>query len=240
MSRLSLSSTIFLTIVAVSLVALSASAQRGPSKGGCVVETSDDPDAARFIPAPAAAVSKFLEGGLAEAPKNHPVPGRGETTATRKPVHSTIAAYGKVVPFPDAVEQPRSGSRIVVDLTQGAEPDKLNPAIEKIARYVNIYGGAGKEPADVQICVVVHDDATLSVLNSDAYSAKFDTEGNPNLACLHQLHKAGAEILVCGQSLVAKGHEPDDVVVFVKTAVSALTALVNHQADGFAYVPLLN
>jgi hypothetical protein len=43
---------------------------------------------------------------------------------------------------------------------------------------------------------------------------------------------------VCGQSLISKGSDPKDVAVFVKTAVSALTAVVNLQADGYAYVPL--
>ena len=43
---------------------------------------------------------------------------------------------------------------------------------------------------------------------------------------------------MCGQSFISKGSDPKDVAVFVKTAVSALTAVVNLQADGYAYVPL--
>ncbi len=38
--------------------------------------------------------------------------------------------------------------------------------------------------------------------------------------------------------LVSKGSAPDEVASFVRTAVSALTAVVNLQADGFAYVPI--
>ncbi len=67
---------------------------------------------------------------------------------------------------------------------------------------------------------------------------RFGTQGNPNLDCLHELHEAGVEILVCGQSLIAKDARPEDVVVFADVAVSALTSLVNLQADGYAYVPL--
>ena len=57
---------------------------------------------------------------------------------------------------------------------------------------------------------------------------------------LQQLHDSGVEFYVCGQSLISLGSTPDDVAVFVKTAVSALTAVVNLQADGFAYVPIAN
>jgi uncharacterized protein len=210
------------------------------AKGMRVTETSKDAYVAKLIQAHAAVVSKFVERGFAEAPKNHPVPEREGGPAAGESDHPVITSYGKIIPLPEAVQQPRDGSRLVVDLTRGGEPDKLNAAIEKLARYVNIYGGAGKVPADVQIRVVVHDDATLSVLKPDAYSAKFGTEGNPNLDCLRELHDAGVEFVVCGQSLVGKGHDPEEVVEFVKTAVSALTALVNDQADGYAYIPLLN
>jgi len=153
-------------------------------------------------------------------------------------IHPAIAKYGKVVKLADASHQPRSGSKIVVDLTKGGEPDELNPAIEKVARFVNIYRGAGKAPATVHITIVLHGDATLAVLNSDAYSQHFKTKGNPNLDCLRELHEAGVEIIVCGQSLIGKGANPDEVVSYGDVAVSALTTLVNLQADGYAYVPL--
>ena len=192
---------------------------------------------AKLIQAHALAVSGFVERGFAEAMKNHAVPGRDEP-AELTYSNPAIEKYGKVVRLPDAAQQPRDGSRIVVDLTAGGDPDALNPAIEKAARFVNIYRGAGSEPADVDIVIVLHGDATLSVLNADAWSQRFGTEGNPNLDCLHELHEAGVEIFVCGQSLIGKDAKPEDVVVFADVAVSALTSLVNFQADGYTSVPL--
>lgn len=203
-----------------------------------VIETSDDPYVAKLIKAHAETVSAFVARGFAEAMKNHPVPGRDATTAAQ--VEPAIKDYGKVVRMPDAAQQPRSGTKLCVDVTGGGDAEKLNPAIEKVAKYVNIYQAAGKEPADVQIAVVLHGDATLAILNDDAYSKRFGTSGNPNLDCLHQLHEAGVEIYVCGQSLMKEGAKLEEVVVFADPAVSALTALVNLQADGYAYVPLGN
>ncbi len=206
-------------------------------KGVKVTETSDDPYVAELIKAHAKAVSGFVDRGFDEAMKNHAVPSADRPV---KQSHSRprIKDYGKVVPLPDAAHQPRTGSRVVVDVTKGGYPEKLNTAIEKAARFVNIYHGAGSQPADVDITVVLHGEATLAVLNPDAYSKRFDTSGNPNLECLNQLHVAGVDICVCGQSLISKGESPDDVVVFAEVAVSALTSLVNLQADGYAYVPL--
>jgi intracellular sulfur oxidation DsrE/DsrF family protein len=206
-------------------------------KGVSVTETSSDPYVARLIQAHAKAVSGFVDHGFVEARKNHPVPEkRNSEVATY--ANPKIANYGKVVQLRDAAQQPREGSKIVVDVTRGSEVDALNPAIEKVARFVNIYRGAGKTPATVDIAIVLHGDATLAVLSVDAYSKRFGTKDNPNLDCLHELHESGVEIIVCGQSLIGKGAKPDEVVSYADVAVSALTSLVNLQADGYAYVPL--
>lgn len=211
------------------------------ANGVRVTETSANPYVAQLIKAHAKAVSGFVERGFPEAMKNHPVPGQNQTSQTEKVkyLNPVIKQYGKVVPLPAAAQQPRDGSKICVDLTKGGEANKLNPGIEKVARYLNIYQGAGKSPAKVQIAIVLHGDATLCVLNDDVYSQRFGTEGNPNLELLHELHEAGVEINVCGQSLISKGGKPEEVVVFTDVAVSALTSLVNLQTDGYAYVPLL-
>jgi intracellular sulfur oxidation DsrE/DsrF family protein len=149
-----------------------------------------------------------------------------------------IANHGGVVPLPQAAQQPRAGTKLLVDLTSSGDAGKLNPGLEKIAKYVNIYAGGGVDPTEVKIAVVFHGEATLCVLNADAYSAKFNTDGNPNFQLMRSLHEAGVEMYVCGQSLISKGSGPDDVAECVMTAVSALTAVVNLQSDGYAYVPI--
>jgi len=206
-------------------------------KGVRVKETSEDEYVATLIKAHAKAVSGFVAQGFEEAMKNHPVPSK---VSSKVPEYTrpAIAEYGKIVQLSTAAQQPRDGSRIVVDVTKGGKPDALNAAVEKVARFVNIYQGAGKTPATVNIAIVLHGEATLTALNADAYAKRFETTGNPNLDCLHKLHEAGVEIFVCGQSLIGKDANPDDVVVFADVAVSALTSLVNLQADGYAYVPL--
>ncbi|MEZ6044024.1 MAG: DsrE family protein [Planctomycetaceae bacterium] len=149
-----------------------------------------------------------------------------------------IAGHGAVVQLPHAAMQPRSGTRLLVDITRGHDPAELNDAIEKVARFVNLFAGGGEQPAKVQIAVVFHGDATLDILKQEAYSSRFNTPINPNLELLEQLHSTEVQFYVCGQSLISKGGTPEEVAPFVKTAVSAMTAVVNLQTDGYAYLPL--
>jgi intracellular sulfur oxidation DsrE/DsrF family protein len=207
------------------------------AKGIKVTETSDDPYVVRLIQAHAKVVSGFVERGHAEAMKNHPVPSQ-TAPQTMPAVHPVIPKHGGVIPLTNASQPPRGGTKLLVDVTRGAEPTELNSALEKIARYVNIYAGVGAEPVSIPMAAIFHGDATAVVLNDDAYAAKFKTKGNPNLELLHRLHEAGVELYVCGQSLIQNGSKPDEVAIFVETAASAVTALVNLQADGYAYVPL--
>jgi len=206
-------------------------------KGVKVTETSDDPYVVKLIQAHAKTVSAFVERGFAEAVKNHAVPGQKQAVK-RTPAHPRIAGHGAVVQMADAAMQPRDGTKLLIDVTRGGAPAELNGALEKVAKYLNIYAGGGAEPAQAQIAVVFHGEATRAVLNPDAYSKAFGTPGNPNIELLRQLHEADVALYVCGQSLLAKGSAPEDVAVFVETAVSALTAVVNLQADGYAYLPL--
>ncbi|WP_404305490.1 DsrE family protein [Neorhodopirellula lusitana] len=209
-----------------------------------VIETSDDPYVAKLIQAHAKVVSGFVAHGFPEAMKNHPVPSGGSanepvrTVEKKDSLDSVIAGHGAIAKLPNAVMQPRDRTRFVVDLTGGGDPAKLNGSLKNVARYLNIYADAGAKSANAEVAVVFHGGATRVVLNSEAYAKVFGTTGNPNLELLHQLHEAGVDLYVCGQSLTASGSSPEDVAVFIETAVSALTAVVNLQADGYAYVPL--
>lgn len=158
--------------------------------------------------------------------------------AGKAQLYPAIEGHGAVIRLPEAVDQPRDDSGICVDITKGSAADKVNPAVEKVARFANIYAGAGKVPATVKISVVLHGDATLAALNDRAYARRFNTDGNPNLSLFRKLREAGVELLVCGQALAHKQASESEVDSSVSVAVSALTVNVNRQQDGYAYIPL--
>lgn len=149
-----------------------------------------------------------------------------------------IEGHGEVTRFPDAAQQPRDGSKIVVDLTKGGPDDQINAGLEKVARFVNIHSQAGKTPAHAQICVVLHGDATVLALNDETYGTLANRK-NPNRPLMQKLCKAGVKFFVCGQALTHKGYHPEQTNEEATVAVSGLTALVNLQHDGYAYIPLL-
>lgn len=159
-------------------------------------------------------------------------------SSTKDGKQTGIEGHGKVARFPDAVEQPREGSKIVVDLTAGGPPDQMNSGLEKVARFVNIYHRAGKASAQVKICVVLHGDATTIALDDAVYAAAHKSDRNPNLPLVRKLREAGVELVVCGQALTLKGYRSEQATKEAQVAVSGLTALVNRQQDGYAYIPL--
>ena len=148
-----------------------------------------------------------------------------------------IAGYGGVVPLPKSVaEPPRAGASVVFDVTAGGDPAAVNPGLERAAKLLNLYGSAGRGASDVQLTVVLHGGATKVVLTDEFYGDRFQTDANPNLALIDALHNAGVQILVCGQSLNQNGF-PDSVLApHVKVAASAMTAVINRQANGYSLV----
>ncbi|MFM8581109.1 MAG: methyltransferase domain-containing protein [Planctomycetaceae bacterium] len=145
-----------------------------------------------------------------------------------------VKQFGGVRVRPGAVDPPSAGAKVVLDVTQGGKPTELNKGLERAARLLNLYGAAGLTADDVRVAVVLHGEATFSVLTDEAYRARFGTEGNPNRKLLAALKAAGVEVLVCGQALHTKGVADEELVDEIPIAASALTAVMNRQAAGYA------
>lgn len=149
-----------------------------------------------------------------------------------------IPTHGGVRPRPQAVEQPRAGAKVIFDATADARPADINKALDRAARLLNLYGSAGLGATDVKIALVLHGEATKTALGDAAYRERFGVERNPNLPLLQLLKRAGVEVFVCGQALNYKGFADEEVSAEVPIAASALTALMNKQSDGYAYIPV--
>ncbi|MBN9121377.1 MAG: methyltransferase domain-containing protein [Planctomycetes bacterium] len=154
-----------------------------------------------------------------------------------KPVTPVIPGYGAVVVYPDAPEQPAKGSKLVFDVTGiGKNPNEPLPGLVRAATLLNLAGAAGLKPSDLEIVIVLHGDATSGALDDAAYKELTGRE-HPHADLMKKLKGAGVKFLVCGQSLARKGYDPKRVRGEVTIAAAAVTAVVNLQARGFAYVP---
>ncbi|MDY3552746.1 methyltransferase domain-containing protein [Gemmata sp. JC717] len=154
-----------------------------------------------------------------------------------KPVTPVIDGYGAVVPQPGAPEPPAKGSKVVFDVTGvGKDAAQPPPGLVRAATLLNLAGASGLKPSDLEIVVVLHGAATGAALDDGAYK-ELTGAAHPSADVMKKLKGAGVTFLVCGQALARKGYDPARVRSGASVAASAVTAVVNLQARGFAYVP---
>jgi intracellular sulfur oxidation DsrE/DsrF family protein len=152
----------------------------------------------------------------------------------------TITAAGKMHPLPQAAYQPdrKVTYKVVFGLTRGSDkPDEVNPALDRVARAVNLYTGAGVPLSHLKFVAVAYGPATELALNDEQYR-KLHNVANPNLPMIAQLRKAGVDVTVCGQAWAEHKFQYDWIDSHVTLALSALTTITVLQQRGYALVPL--
>lgn len=208
-----------------------------------VIETSKNPFAAKLIQAHAAVVTKFVEHGFEEAEKSHEVPKKEPVPASDNANSSlqfpVIEGFGGVVAIENTVDAPRSGMKLVMDVTADTKgPEEVSKGLDRAARVLNLYGVSGLKASDIRITVILHGEATKSVLTDAAWESRFQVAKNPNLPLIESLQKAGVEVLVCGQALGYKKIDRSDVAANIPVAAAAFSVLMNRQVDGYSYLPV--
>lgn len=148
---------------------------------------------------------------------------------------SIIPGIGGVAELTGAPEAPRTGVKVIFDVTASSAAGEVNAGLERAARLLNLYGAAGLKATDVNIAVIMHGDAALSILTNDKGSAAASLP-NPNLELIQKLNQAGVEIMVCGQTLARKKIAHMQVGKGVMITTSAMTTLMNRQTDGYCLV----
>ena len=146
-----------------------------------------------------------------------------------------IADFGKVfqVENPDLLLQKDKVYKAVFDVFKDSKKDdKKNPSVATVARYINMHMQQGVPLKNLKMALVLHGAATKNALNDATYLKKYGKE-NPNSALLHALKQANVDIFVCGQSLYARGYKKENTSKDVQVSLSALTALVHFQSEGY-------
>jgi intracellular sulfur oxidation DsrE/DsrF family protein len=152
----------------------------------------------------------------------------------------TISGYGKIHYLPNGAFKPQRGKtyKVVFSLTQGAQnPDQVDPALDHVARAVNLYVAAGVPLSKLKFVAVASGGATSLVLDDAHYRAQFGVP-NPNLALIEALKKDGVTIAVCGQAMAEHHFEYDWLNPRVTLSLSALTTITTLQQAGYALMPL--
>lgn len=167
------------------------------------------------------------------------------TSVLRALKYPSIAGHGGIVSLPNAAEQPRKNTKVVLDVTSDKLAGSVVKGLDRAALICNLNAEAGLQPgSDFQLAVVLHGGATKAALSNEAYARHVLKDGddsqprdNPNLKLIHTLRRKGVEVFVCGQAVAYSGYQTDEVADDVTVAVSAVILNVNKQTDGYAYIP---
>jgi intracellular sulfur oxidation DsrE/DsrF family protein len=153
-------------------------------------------------------------------------------------VHPTIKEGGAVVSLPDSGMQPSKSAeyKVVFNVTNGGNNDKLNPGLDRVARAVNIFTSAGVPMSQLHFVAVIHGPATPSVLDNAHYREKFNMD-NPNLKLIDELTRAGVKVVVCGQALANNKFPQDWVYRQVEVTLSAISDVIILEQQGYVMFP---
>ena len=161
-------------------------------------------------------------------------------TAAAEPVKGpVIKDYGPVYYVPDEPIDVTGDLPLKAVFDVAAAPKETgekNYRLETVARYLNMHVRAGLEITQLPTAVVLHGRALRSALNEEGYGARYEGP-NPDTELLRQLMAAGVRVLVCGQSAAAMEVGQEELAAGIEMSLSAMTALVRLQSDGYALIP---
>jgi len=151
-------------------------------------------------------------------------------------VSPVVKNFGGIFEIPYAEEKPDPtlDYKIIVEVVSNTEKyDSINWPLFNVARLINLHVMGGVPKEKIQVVVIIHGAAAMTVMNNEAYKAKYGVD-NPNLKLYQELQQAGIKMFVCGQSLIARKIDRFKMVPEVKIATSALTTLTTYQLKGYA------
>ena len=146
--------------------------------------------------------------------------------------------FGRHVDLPNAAFKTNTDMvyKVAFEILQAlGEPTRPHMRLEAAARFMNMHAHAGVPPENLQLSIVLHGGGTRAAMTDEAYRKRYDVD-NPSLPLLNALSEAGVNIYLCEQSRVLSGTGADEIAAPVKSALSAMTAVVNLQEDGYHFL----
>ncbi|EAQ98267.1 DsrE family protein [Congregibacter litoralis] len=159
---------------------------------------------------------------------------------------SAEPTLGPVVPNFGPVMAPPAGSfnldpnvhyKVSMDMyTTPDFPGDQNRHLTSAARFLNMHARNGIPAENIEFALIVHGKAAKDLLTDEAYEERYN-EPNPNTALLEELHAANVPIYLCSQTAAFRGMAPEEFSPTVTMSLSAMTAHVRLQQEGYTLVP---
>lgn len=146
-----------------------------------------------------------------------------------------VEQFGGIYEIPGSENpDPDIEYKLVIDLkTLQTDKNSINGGLNNVARMMNLHGLGGVQKENMSVIVVAHGEATEAILNHDGYERKNGISQNPNVELMNALKEAGAELFVCGQSLIGRGFPQSEVYQEVTIGLSMLTVVTEHMHKGY-------
>lgn len=158
--------------------------------------------------------------------------------AQSKEAGPIIKEYGKVwkIDNADLKADAEKEYKVVFDIMDSPDDvNALNAKIETAARFLNMHAQAGVPIENLKVAIVVHNTASKDIINNSAYRIKYGTD-NPNADLIKDLLAVDTQIIFCGQSSASRGFPKEDLLPNVQLSLSAMTALIELQNEGYRLI----
>ena len=151
------------------------------------------------------------------------------------------APVARDVPGAKELPNPKTIYKVVFSIGKPS-PDakKANSALTTIANYVNTLAKYGVPLEHRKIVVMIHHrgEGWEMILKNDAHRRATEGLDNPNIEMIQKLQAAGVNFRVCGQLVVARKIDPNDILPGIQTDLWAMTSLVDLQLDGYVHIAM--
>ena len=126
--------------------------------------------------------------------------------------------------------------KVIFDVSKtSTKKNVINKYIVTAARFLNMHANEGMKPNQLKVAMTIHADAWKDVLNDAEYKKKFGVV-NPNTKLIKELSNAGVDVIICGQTASFRKIDRSVVNPNVKFALSAMTALLQYQNEGYKFI----
>lgn len=119
----------------------------------------------------------------------------------------------------------------------GGDSVKVNEQLTTMARFYNLHAKNGFPESRLHGAAVFHGTGWTALLTDSAFVARYGGTGNPSKRLVQELMQHGAQLVLCGQTAGARGIRREELLPGVKVAVSAMTAVIVLQSQGYEYIP---
>jgi intracellular sulfur oxidation DsrE/DsrF family protein len=151
-----------------------------------------------------------------------------------------IEDYGAVweIDNPDFKTDTSQEFKVVFDVKDGPESDtEINRNLNTVARFLNMHAQNGIPLSQLKVALIVHGSAARNLLSDEAFQKRYEVD-NPNRELVESLLGAGVEVIMCGQSSKTRDLPKEDLIPGVKIALSAMTANIQLQNQGYRPIKL--